>query len=218
MIRVLIVDDDALVRSGLRIMLAGAHTVEVVGEAADGNEVLGAVDLHRPDVVLMDIRMPQLDGIAATRLLATQPDPPAVIVLTTFDADELVLRALQAGAAGFLLKETPPADIIRAIELVHAGDGMLSPTVTRRLIAMVAGDSDAGARADDARERLATLSPRERDVAFAVGLGYGNAEIAAKLHLSVPTVKGHVSRLLDKLEVDNRVQIALLVQAAGERQ
>jgi DNA-binding NarL/FixJ family response regulator len=217
MIRVLIVDDDALVRSGLRIMLAGAQTVEVVGEAGDGNEVLGAVDLHRPDVVLMDIRMPQLDGIAATRLLATQPDPPAVIVLTTFDADELVLRALQAGAAGFLLKETPPADIIRAIELVHAGDGMLSPTVTRRLIAMVAGDSDAGARADDARERLATLSPRERDVAFAVGLGYGNAEIAAKLHLSVPTVKGHVSRLLDKLGVDNRVQIALLVQAAGER-
>jgi DNA-binding NarL/FixJ family response regulator len=217
MIRVLIVDDDALVRSGLRIMLAGAQTVEVVGEAGDGNEVLGAVDLHRPDVVLMDIRMPQLDGIAATRLLATQPDPPAVIVLTTFDADELVLRALQAGAAGFLLKETPPADIIRAIELVHAGDGMLSPTVTRRLIAMVAGDSDAGARADDARGRLATLSPRERDVAFAVGLGYGNAEIAAKLHLSVPTVKGHVSRLLDKLGVDNRVQIALLVQAAGER-
>ena len=217
MIRVLIVDDDALVRSGLRIMLAGAETVEVVGEAADGREVLGAVDLHRPDVILMDIRMPQLDGIAATRLLATQPDPPAVIVLTTFDADELVLRALQAGAAGFLLKETPPADIIRAIELVHAGDGMLSPAVTRRLIAMVAGDSDAGARADDARAKLATLSPRERDVALAVGRGQGNAEIAATLHLSVPTVKGHVSRLLEKLEVDNRVQIALLVQAAGER-
>jgi DNA-binding NarL/FixJ family response regulator len=216
MIRVLIVDDDALVRSGLRIMLAGAKTVELVGEAADGREVLGAVDLHRPDVILMDIRMPQLDGIAATRLLATQPDPPAVIVLTTFDADELVLRALQAGAAGFLLKETPPAEIIRAIERVHAGYGMLSPTVTRRLIAMVAGDSDAGARAEHARERLATLNPRERDVAMAVGQGQGNAEIAAALHLSVATVKGHVSRLLDKLEVDNRVQIALLVQSAGE--
>jgi DNA-binding NarL/FixJ family response regulator len=217
MIRVLIVDDDALVRSGLRIMLAGAESIELVGEAADGREVLAAVDLHRPDVILMDIRMPQLDGIAATRLLATQPDPPAVIVLTTFDADELVLRALQAGAAGFLLKETPPAEIIRAIELVHAGDGMLSPTVTRRLIAMVAGNSDAGARVEHARERLATLSPRERDVALAIGLGHGNAEIAATLHLSVATVKGHVSRLLDKLEVDNRVQIALLVQAAGER-
>jgi DNA-binding NarL/FixJ family response regulator len=216
MIRVLLVDDDALVRSGLRMMLAGAESLEVVGEAADGREVLGAVDLHRPDVVLMDIRMPQLDGIAATRLLAAQPDPPAVVVLTTFDADELVLRALQAGAAGFLLKHTPPADIVRAIELVHAGDSMLSPTVTRRLISMVAGDSDAGARADQARERLATLSPRERDVALAVGLGHGNAEIAATLHLSVATVKGHVSRLLDKLEVDNRVQIALLVQVAGE--
>jgi DNA-binding NarL/FixJ family response regulator len=217
MIRVLLVDDDPLVRSGLRMMLAGADSLEVVGEAADGREVLGAVDLHRPDVVLMDIRMPQLDGIAATRLLAAQPAPPAVVVLTTFHADELVLRALQAGAVGFLLKHTPPADIVRAIELVHAGDSMLSPTVTRRLIAMVAGDTDAGARADHARERLATLSPRERDVALAVGQGHGNAEIAATLHLSVATVKGHVSRLLDKLEVDNRVQIALLVQAGAER-
>ncbi len=216
MIRVLLVDDDALVRSGLRMMLAGAASLEVVAEAADGREVLGAVDLHRPDVVLMDIRMPHLDGIAATRLLATQPDPPAVLVLTTFDADELVLRALQAGAAGFLLKDTAPAEIVRAIELVHAGDAMLSPTVTRRLISMVAGDTDAGARTEHARDRLATLSPRERDVALAIGLGHGNAEIAATLHLSVATVKGHVSRLLDKLEVDNRVQIALLVQAAGE--
>jgi DNA-binding NarL/FixJ family response regulator len=208
MIRVLLVDDDALVRSGLRM---------VVGEAADGREVLAAVDLHRPDVVLMDIRMPHLDGIAATRLVVAQPDPPAVVVLTTFDADELVLRALQAGAAGFLLKETSPAEIVRAIELVHAGDGMLSPAVTRRLIAMVAGDSDAGMRTEQARERLATLSPREHDVALAVGRGLGNAEIAATLYLSVPTVKGHVSRLLDKLDVDNRVQIALLVQAAGEQ-
>lgn len=216
MIRVLLVDDDALVRSGLRMMLAGAESLEVVGEAADGREVLGAVDLHRPDVVLMDIRMPQLDGIAATRLLVAQPDPPAILVLTTFDADELVLRALQAGAAGFLLKDTPPAEIVRAIELVHAGDGMLSPAVTRRLISMVAGDSDAGVRVEHARALLATLSPREHDVALAVGLGHGNAEIAATLHLSVATVKGHVSRLLDKLDVNNRVQIALLVQAAGE--
>ena len=214
MIRVLLVDDDALVRSGLRIMLAGAANLDVVAEAADGREVLGAVDLHRPDVVLMDIRMPQLDGIAATRLLAAQPDPPAVVVLTTFDADELVLRALQAGAAGFLLKDTPPADIVRAIELVDAGDAMLSPAVTRRLISLVAGDSDAAARTDQARGRMATLSPREHDVALAVGRGLANAEIAAALHLSVPTVKAHVSRLLDKLDVDNRVQIALIVQAA----
>ena len=216
MIRVLLVDDDPLVRSGLRIMLAGAADLEVVGEAADGREVLPAVDLHRPDVVLMDIRMPQLDGIAATRLLTAQPDPPAVLVLTTFDADELVLRALQAGAAGFLLKDTAPAEIVRAIELVHAGDSMLSPTVTRRLIALVAGDSDAGARTDNARQRLATLSPREHDVALAVGQGHANAEIAAALHLSVATVKAHVSRLLDKLDVDNRVQIALLVEHASQ--
>src|SRR4030088_2107069 len=145
MIRVLLVDDDALVRSGLRIMLAGAANLDVVAEAADGREVLGAVDLHRPDVVLMDIRMPQLDGIAATRLLAAQPDPPAVVVLTTFDADELVLRALQAGAAGLLPEDTPPAEVARAIEVVHAGDGMLSPAVTRRPIALLAGHHQPGA-------------------------------------------------------------------------
>ena len=218
MIRVLLVDDDALVRSGLRIMLAGAANLDVVAEATDGREVLAAVDLHRPDVVLMDIRMPQLDGIAATRLLAAQPDPPAVVVLTTFDADELVLRALQAGAAGFLLKDTPPAEIVRAIEIVHAGDGMLSPAVTRRLISLVAGDSDAAARTDRARDRMATLSPREHDVALAVARGQANAEIAAALHLSVPTVKAHVSRLLDKLDVNNRVQIALLVKDASGHQ
>jgi DNA-binding NarL/FixJ family response regulator len=213
-IRVLLVDDDALVRSGLRMMLAGAEQVEVVGEAEDGRGVLPAVDLHRPDVVLMDIRMPQLDGIAATRLLRSQPSPPAVVVLTTFDADEYVLRALRAGAAGFLLKDTPPAEIVRAIELVHAGDGMLSPGVTRRLIALAAGDDAEAVRADQARDRLAALTARERDVALAVGTGRPNAEIAAALHLSVATVKAHVSRLLTKLEVDNRIQIALLVQEA----
>src|SRR6266480_2401564 len=158
-------DDDALVRSGLRMMLAGAASLEVVAEAADGREVLGAVDRHRPDVVLMDIRMPQLDGIAATRLLRAQPDPPAVLVLTTFDADELVLGALRAGAAGFLLKDTPPAEIVRAIELVHGGDSMLSPAVTRQLIALVAGEGGAPARHDRARELLEALSPREREVA-----------------------------------------------------
>jgi DNA-binding NarL/FixJ family response regulator len=214
-IRVVLVDDDALVRSGLRMMLAGAEGIEVVGEADDGRGALGAVDRHRPDVVLMDIRMPQVDGIAATRLLRSQPDPPAVVVLTTFDADELVLRALRAGAAGFLLKDTPPAEIVRAIELVDAGDSMLSPAVTRQLIALVAGDSDADARRDVARQRLATLSAREHEVALAVGQGRSNAEIAAELHMSVATVKAHVSRLLAKLEVDNRVQIALLVQDAA---
>ena len=215
MIRVLIVDDDALVRSGLRMMLAGAPGLEVVGEADDGRAVLGAIDVHRPDVVLMDIRMPQLDGIAATRLLRTQPDPPAVLVLTTFDADELVLRALRAGASGFLLKDTPPAEIVRAIELVHAGEGMLSPAVTRQLIELVAGDGEASARRERARDALGALSAREHEVAVAVGRGASNADIAAELHMSVATVKAHVSRLLAKLELDNRVQIALLVQDAG---
>jgi DNA-binding NarL/FixJ family response regulator len=213
-IRVLLVDDDPLVRSGLRMMLAGADGVQVVGEAGDGREVLGAVDLHRPDVVLMDIRMPHVDGIAATRLLRSQPSPPAVVVLTTFDADEEVLGALRAGAAGFLLKDTPPPDIVRAVELVHAGDGMLSPSVTRRLMALAAGGDEEAARGERARERLATLTARERDVALGVAAGRPNAQIAGELHLSVATVKAHVSRLLVKLEVDNRIQLALLVQDA----
>jgi DNA-binding NarL/FixJ family response regulator len=213
-IRVLLVDDDALVRSGLRMMLAGAERVEVVAEVDDGRGVLAAIDAHHPDVVLMDIRMPQLDGIAATRLVRAQPNAPAVLVLTTFDADELVLGALRAGAAGFLVKDTSPAEIVRAIELVAAGDSMLSPTVTRRLIALVAADSDADLRHDRARARLSTLSAREQEVALAVGRGLANADIAAELYMSVATVKAHVSRLLIKLGVDNRVHIALLVQEA----
>jgi DNA-binding NarL/FixJ family response regulator len=215
-LRVLIVDDDALVRSGLRMMLAGTERVDVVGEARDGGEVLAAVDAHHPDVILMDLRMPRVDGLAAMDLLRHQPHPPEVIVLTTFDADELVLRAIRAGAGGFLLKDTPPAEIVRAIELVAAGDGMLSPTVARRLIAHVAGDAVAEqARRDAARERLAEISDREREVAIAIGQGKANAEIATELYMSLATVKAHVSRLLSKLGVENRVQIALVVQNAG---
>jgi DNA-binding NarL/FixJ family response regulator len=138
-----------------------------------------------------------------------------VLVLTTFDADELVLRALRAGAAGFLLKDTPPAEIVRAIEHVHAGEGTLSPTVTRRLIALVAGDGEAAERRDRARALLEGLSAREHEVAMAVGRGSANADIAAELHMSVATVKAHVSRVLVKLGVENRVQVALLVQDAS---
>jgi DNA-binding NarL/FixJ family response regulator len=213
-IRVLLADDDPLVRSGLTMMLAGAPQVEVVGEAHDGRGVLPAADLHHPDVVLMDIRMPYLDGIAATRLLHTQPRPPQIIILTTFDADELVLRALQAGAAGFLLKDAAPADIVAAIQAVHAGDGSLSPAIARRLISLVASDPDTAARHEQARHRLGTLTPREHQVAAAVAQGKSNADIAAQLHMSLATVKAHVSRLLAKLEAANRVQIALLVQDA----
>ena len=214
--RVLIVDDDALVRSGLQLILAGAAGIDVVGEVADGRGVLAAIDRYHTDVVLMDIRMPQLDGIAATRLLQCQPRPPAVIMLTTFEEDELVLRALRAGAAGFLLKDTPPAEIVRAIELVGAGESMLSPTVARRLIALIAGDPDTAARYEDAREKMALLSGREREVALAVGRGLANADIAGELYMSTATVKAHVSRLLTKLEVNNRVQIALLVREAED--
>ena len=158
-IRVLLVDDDPLVRAGLTMMLAGARTLQVVGEAEDGRGVLPAVDLHHPDVILMDIRMPRLDGIAATRLVCARPRPPAVLVLTTFDADQLVLRALQAGAAGFLLKDCPPADIVRAIETVHAGDGSLSPAIARRLIALVAGEPAAAARQEQGPARAGRADP-----------------------------------------------------------
>jgi DNA-binding NarL/FixJ family response regulator len=213
-IRVLIVDDDALVRAGLTLMLGGAPGIDVVGEAADGSEVLAALDRHRADVILMDLRMPKLDGIAAMELVRAQPQPPAVLVLTTFDTDDQVLRALRRGAAGFLVKDTPPADIVRAIELVAAGESMLSPAVTRRLIDRLADDRDADARHNEAAAMLAELSVRDREIAAAIAQGKSNAAIAAELHLSVATIKSHVSAMLAKLQLDNRVQIALLVQDA----
>jgi len=213
-IRVLIVDDDALVRAGLSMILAGSDDVRVVGEAADGAEVPAAVDAFAPDVVLMDIRMPGIDGLSATESLRARDEAPHVIVLTTFEAGDDVLRALRAGAAGFLLKDTPPPEILRAIRLVAAGEAMLSPTVTRRLIEHVADDGLGGRRAK-ARELLDRLTDREREVAVAIGQGKSNAEIAGELFMSVATVKAHVSRLLQKLELDNRVQIALLAHDAG---
>ncbi|ROT31843.1 DNA-binding response regulator [Micromonospora sp. HM5-17] len=216
-VRVLIVDDDALVRAGLSMILGGAPEVRVVGEAADGAEVPAAVAAYRPDVVLMDIRMPRMDGLAATEAVRRLPDPPEVLVLTTFDADEYVLRALRAGASGFLLKDTPPAEIVQAVRRVAAGEATLSPTVTRRLIAHVTGSAgrrDADLRRDRAVQRLATLSEREREVAVAIGRGWSNAEIAAELFMSVATVKAYVSRLLTKLDLNNRVQVALLVHDA----
>jgi DNA-binding NarL/FixJ family response regulator len=202
------------VRAGLSMMLAGSEDVRVVAETADGAEVEAAVDAYRPDVVLMDIRMPGVDGLTATERLRARAGAPQVIVLTTFDADEHVLRALRAGAGGFLLKDTPPPDILRAIRLVAAGEAMLSPAVTRRLIEHVADGGD-GARRARARDLLDRLTEREREVAVAIGGGKSNAEIAAELYMSVATVKAHVSRLLQKLELDNRVQIALLAHDAG---
>jgi len=176
-IRVLVVDDDALVRAGLSMLLAAVDDIEIVGQAADGSEVEYAIAEHRPDVVLMDIRMPGVDGLAATEIVRTRDHPPEVIILTTFDADDHVLRALRAGASGFLLKDTSPADIVRAIRAVAAGEPILSPTI---------------------------------------GHGKSNAEISRELYMSIATVKAHVSHLLEKLEFNNRVQIALLAHDAGE--
>jgi DNA-binding NarL/FixJ family response regulator len=212
-IGVLVVDDDPLVRSALGLMLGGQPDVRVVGEAADGRAGLEAARELRPDVVLMDIRMPLLDGLAATVELRSTPEPPHVIVLTTFDADDYVLRALAAGADGFLLKDTPPPEILQAIRRVAAGDPMLSPSVTRSLIKQVAPPDSS--RTSLAQERLGCLTEREQDVALAVGRGLSNAEIAAELYLSVPTVKAHVSRLFEKLGVTIRVQIAIVVHDAG---
>jgi len=213
-IRVLLVDDDPLVRSALSLMLGGQADLRVVGEAADGAAGVERARELRPDVVLMDIRMPVLDGLEATRRLLRDPRPPRVIVLTTFDADENVVRAVAAGADGFLLKDTPPAEIVEAIRRVADGEAMLSPSATRSLVSRVREDA-AGDRSAAARARLDLLTEREREVAVAVGRGLSNAEIAGELHLSVPTVKTHVSRLFDKLGAANRVQIAICVHDAG---
>jgi DNA-binding NarL/FixJ family response regulator len=212
-IRLAIVDDDPLVRAGLRILLGGSPDIEIVAEAADGAEAAALADAHWPDVVLMDIRMPKLDGLAATRRLRARARPPQVIVLTTFHADEHVLDALRAGASGFLLKDTPPRDIIEAVRAVAGGSATLSPAVIRQLIDHVA-DPAAGPRRDRARARLTSLTEREREVALALGRGWSNAEIGSELAMSLPTVKGHVSRLLAKLDLNNRVQVALLVHDA----
>ncbi|MFJ9629899.1 response regulator [Streptomyces sp. NPDC101175] len=215
-IRLLLVDDDPLVRAGLSFMMGGAADIEIVGEAADGGEVEELVDRVHPDVVLMDIRMPSVDGLTATERLRARGDAPQIVVLTTFHADEQVLRALRAGAAGFVLKDTPPAEILDAVRRVAAGDPVLSPAVTRQLMEHAAGTS-AGTdnRRARARARLATLGEREREVAVAVGRGLANAEIATGLFMSVATVKTHVSRILAKLDLNNRVQIALLAYDAG---
>ncbi|WP_307238129.1 response regulator transcription factor [Catenuloplanes indicus] len=212
-VKVLIADDDALVRSGLTMMLGGFDDIEVIGAVSDGDEVAAAAARLRPDVVLMDIRMPRMDGLAATEALRARRDPPEVIVLTTFDTDRHVQRAIRAGAGGFLLKHTPPARIAEAIRQVAAGEPMMSPEVLRRMMGYVAG-AGVDPRRDAARTRLAVLSDGERGVAERVGRGLTNQEIAAELHMSTATVKAYVSRVLTKLDLNNRVQIALVVHDA----
>jgi DNA-binding NarL/FixJ family response regulator len=213
-ITVLLVDDEALVRAGLRMILETADDLTVVGHAEDGRSAIDAVARHRPDVVLMDIRMPRLDGLAATTAIRARTDPPAIVVLTTFDTDDAVFRALEAGATGFLLKDTPPTELLRAVRLAAAGDSMLSPGVTRQLIDRFTAE-DRTRRRRDALEKLHGLTEREREVLIAIGLGQPNADIAARLHMSEATVKTHVSHLFDKLAANNRVQLAIAAFRAG---
>lgn len=212
-----IVDDDPMVRAALRMMLGGNSGITVVAEATNGEEALTVVPSSGAEVVLMDIRMPVRDGLSATEVLLGRDPSLKVIVLTTFDADDMVLTALRLGAAGFMLKDTPPVRLVEAVRTVAAGQPMLSPSVTARLIAAVARpDSGSDDRARDARVRLETLTDREREVADAVGRGLSNAEISSELFMSVPTVKTHVGRLFTKLGVENRVQVAILVHDAAE--
>ncbi len=213
-IRVLLVDDDPLVRSALALMLGGQSDIDVVGEAPNGQVGVALVGELDPDVVLMDIRMPVMDGLEATQVLHQQPSPPAVVVLTTFDADDHVVRAVAAGADGFLLKDTPPSDIVHAIRTVAAGDAMLSPSATRSIVSRLRSSTSSD-RSTAAADRLTVLTERELEVAVCVGRGLSNSEIASELYLSVPTVKSHVSRLLTKLDSTNRVQVAMIVHDAG---
>ncbi|MEU4677376.1 response regulator transcription factor [Micromonospora sp. NPDC023737] len=210
MIRVLVVDDEQLVRSGLRLILEAAPDITVVGEAADGTAALVEAYRLRPDVVLLDVRMPGTDGLtAAPQVVAAGPK---VIMLTTFDLDEYVHRALRAGAVGFLLKDTPPRELVAAVRTVAAGQAMLAPTVTRRLISSFAERGPA--RRTTARQRLDLLTDRESEIVREVARGHANAEIGRRLAMSEATVKAHVSRALAKLQLTNRVQVAILVHDA----
>ena len=214
MVRVVLIDDDPLVRAGLKLMLGGHEGVDFVGEGGDGSEAAALVAEHRPDVLLMDIRMPGKDGLTATEELMARKDAPRVVILTTFDSDDSVLRALAAGAVGFLLKDTPPDRMLEAIKQVAAGEHTLSPSVVSQVIA-AATRHRGDPRREDARADLAVLNAREKDVAIAIGRGLTNAEISARHYLSLATVKGVVTQIFDKLGLTNRVQVAIKVHDAG---
>jgi DNA-binding NarL/FixJ family response regulator len=207
-IRVLIVDDQALVRAGFRMILEAEPEIEVVGEAGDGDEAVAEARRLEPDVVLMDVRMPELDGIAATETITREHPDIRVLILTTFDLDEYAFAGLRAGASGFLLKNAPPDELVGAIRTVAAGDAVVAPRVTRRLLEMFAQRMPTASEA--ARdERLAELTDRERDVLQAIALGQSNLEIAVSLSVSEATVKSHVSRILGKLGLRDRVQAVI---------
>ena len=211
--RIMLVDDDPLVRSGLRLLLGGDAELSIVAEAADGQEALERQSADPVDMVLMDLRMPRMDGIAATAALKQLADPPNVIVLTTFDADDYVVRALAVGADGFLLKDTPPDEIVHAIKSVLARRPALSPSVTAALIKQVV--DGGGVRSAQAAQRAESLTERERDVAVELARGASNAEIAERLYMSLATVKAHISHIFTKLDATNRVQVAICMHDAG---
>jgi DNA-binding NarL/FixJ family response regulator len=213
-IRAVLLEDEELVRRGIRMILETGATIEVVADRADGHEAVDLVQRHQPDVVVTDIRMPNVDGLEVTRRVRALPNPPAVLVLTTFDLDDYVFAALEAGAAGFLLKDAPPHDLTRAVEVVTTGEAILAPTVTKRLLSHFATGS--GTKQTQACAKLAQLTEREREVALAVATGASNADIARSLYMSEATVKVHISRAIAKLGLDNRTQIAVLAYQAGE--
>ncbi|MCX4547566.1 response regulator transcription factor [Streptomyces sp. NBC_01387] len=212
MIRVVVVDDEPMVCVFLRTILGSAPDIEVVDEAHDGAAGVDAVVRSRPDVVLMDLRMPGVDGLTAIERIGRLPDPPPIVVLTTFDADQYVMRALRAGAAGFLVKSTPPEDLIGLVRVAAEGHTVLSAVAARRL---VAASTDTSSARDRARQLVATLTERETEVLACLGEGLSNARIAARLHLSEATIKGYVSRMLDKLSCANRTQAGLIAHEAG---
>ena len=210
--RVLICDDQALVRSGFRAILETRPDLEVVGEAENGVEAVALAERRSPDVILMDIRMPIVDGVEATRQLVAKGSPSRVLILTTFDLDEYVHAAIRAGASGFLLKDVKPADLVHAINVVAAGDALLAPTVTRRLLERFATTLPVG---DHTGQALAELTTRETEVLRLLAAGLSNAEIAAKLVLSEATVKTHISSILRKLKLRDRVQAVILAYETG---
>lgn len=214
-IRVVVADDQALVRAGFRVLVNSASDLEVVGEAANGEEALRVVRDTRPDVVMLDVRMPVMGGLEAARRISASTSGPVtkILMLTTFDLDEYVFEALRAGASGFLLKDTPPEELLNAIRVIAAGDALLAPSVTRRLIAEFArrphSPSPSSSRV------IAELTEREREVMVAVAQGLSNAEIADSLHMSVATVKTHVSRVLTKTDTRDRTQLVVLAYQSG---
>jgi DNA-binding NarL/FixJ family response regulator len=221
-VRLFLVDDQELVRAGFRMVLDAQADMTVVGEAGDGLAALDAIAATNPDVVLMDIRMPRLDGVETTRRLQAAGSPARVLVLTTFDLDEYVYAALKAGASGFLLKDAGPAELLAAIRAVHAGDAAMAPSTTRRLLERfvpdlpdAGGESAAAAARRAAAARLAPLTDREREVLEAVGRGLTNAEIAAELFLAEATVKTHIGRVLSKLGLRDRVHMVITAYETG---